>query len=186
MSISVGDRAPDFRLQATGGRELGLSDFLGKPLVLVFDRDDMPARTKQLNSYNDDLAQFEALNAQVVAISAESVESHEKFAIKHGFKFPLLADQDKAVAGAYGTLGPLGFPPAACSSSTAMGWFATRTAPLPASPSARWASWWTCCSACPAEHAAHARVVSARVRELAGQQEHQGLGQHRWFLGAGP
>ena len=111
MSISVGDRAPDFRLQATGGRELGLSDFLGKPLVLVFyPGDDTPVCTKQLNSYNDDLAQFEALNAQVVAISAQSVESHEKFAIKHGFKFPLLADQDKAVAGAYGTLGPLGFP----------------------------------------------------------------------------
>jgi peroxiredoxin Q/BCP len=36
--------------------------------------------------------------------------SHEKFATKHGFKFPLLSDTDKSVAGLYGTLGPLGFP----------------------------------------------------------------------------
>jgi peroxiredoxin Q/BCP len=66
--------------------------------------------TKQLNSYNDDLAQFDALAAQVLAISAQSIDSHEKFAGKHGFKFPLLADTDKTVAAAYGTLGPIGFP----------------------------------------------------------------------------
>ena len=111
MSISVGDAAPSFTLSATGGGEASLNDFLGKPLVLVFyPGDDTPVCTKQLNSYNDDLSQFEALNAQVVAISAQSVESHEKFSDKHGFKFPLLADTDKSVAAAYGTLGPLGFP----------------------------------------------------------------------------
>ncbi len=111
MSISVGDAAPSFTLSATGGGKASLSDFLGKPLVLVFyPGDDTPVCTKQLNSYNDDLSQFEALNAQVVAISAQSVESHEKFSDKHGFKFPLLADTDKSVAAAYGTLGPLGFP----------------------------------------------------------------------------
>ena len=111
MSISVGDPAPTFTLPSTGGGEASLSDYLGKPLVLVFyPGDDTPVCTKQLNSYNDDLSQFEALNAQVVAISGQSVESHEKFADKHGFKFPLLADTDKSVAAAYGTLGPLGFP----------------------------------------------------------------------------
>lgn len=111
MSVSVGDRAPSFTLPATGARELSLSDFLGKPVVLVFyPGDDTPVCTKQLNSYNDDLSQFEALNAQVVAVSAQSVESHETFAGKHGFRFPLLADTDKSVAAAYGTLGPLGFP----------------------------------------------------------------------------
>ena len=111
MSISVGDSAPSFTLPSTGGGEASLSDYAGKPLVLVFyPGDDTPVCTKQLNSYNDDLSQFEALDAQVVAISAQSVESHQKFSTKHGFRFPLLADTDKAVAGAYGTLGPLGFP----------------------------------------------------------------------------
>jgi peroxiredoxin Q/BCP len=111
VSISVGDPAPPFTLPSTGGGEVSLGNFLGKPLVLVFyPGDDTPVCTKQLNSYNDDLSQFDALNAQVVAISAQSVESHERFSEKHGFKFPLLADTDKSVAAAYGTLGPLGFP----------------------------------------------------------------------------
>lgn len=111
MSIAVGDRAPAFTLPSTGGTPVSLADFAGRPVVLVFyPGDDTPVCTKQLNSYNDDLAQFEALDAQVLGISAQSVESHEKFSGKHGFKFPLLADTDKAVAGAYGTLGPIGFP----------------------------------------------------------------------------
>ena len=111
MSIAVGDRAPAFTLPSTGGTPVSLADVAGRPVVLVFyPGDDTPVCTKQLNSYNDDLAQFEALDAQVLGISAQSVESHEKFSGKHGFKFPLLADTDKAVAGAYGTLGPIGFP----------------------------------------------------------------------------
>lgn len=111
MSLSVGDAAPAFTLPSTGGGQVSLGQYLGQPLVIVFyPGDDTPVCTKQLNSYNDDLSQFEALNAQVVAISAQSVESHEKFSDKHGFKFPLLADTDKVVAAAYGTLGPLGFP----------------------------------------------------------------------------
>ena len=111
MSTSVGDQAPAFTLPSTGGEQVSLSDFAGRPVVLVFyPGDDTAVCTKQLNSYNDDLAQFEALDAQVLAISAQGIDSHEKFAGKHGFKFPLLADTDKTVAGAYGTLGPIGFP----------------------------------------------------------------------------
>ena len=111
MSISIGDKAPAFALASTGGGTVSLDDFAGKPVVLVFyPGDDTPVCTKQLNSYNNDVDQFESLDAQVLGISAQSVESHERFAGKHGFKFPLLADPDKAVAGLYGTLGPLGFP----------------------------------------------------------------------------
>jgi peroxiredoxin Q/BCP len=111
MSLSVGDIAPAFTLRATGGQQVSLGDYLGHPVVLVFyPGDDNPVCTRQLNSYNDDLSQFAAMNAQVLAISAQTVESHERFAAKHGFQFPLLADVDKVVAAAYGTLGPLGFP----------------------------------------------------------------------------
>lgn len=111
MSIGVGDRGPDFTLPGTGGTEYSLSDYVGHPVVLVFyPGDDTPVCTKQLNSYNDELSQFAALDAQVIGISAQDVESHDKFSDKHGFGFPLLADTDKAVAAAYGTLGPIGFP----------------------------------------------------------------------------
>ncbi len=107
----MGDQAPAFTLPSTGGEQVSLSDFAGRPVVLVFyPGDDTPVCTKQLNSYNDDLSQFEALDAQVLAVSAQGIDSHEKFAGKHGFRFPLLADTDKAVASAYGTLGPIGFP----------------------------------------------------------------------------
>jgi len=111
MSLSVGDRAPAFTLAGTGDRTYSLSEFAGRPVVLVFyPGDDTPVCTKQLNSYNSEFEQFEALDAQVLGISAQGLESHEKFSGKHGFRFPLLADTDKQVAGLYGTLGPIGFP----------------------------------------------------------------------------
>lgn len=111
MSLSVGDVAPEFTLQGTGGKSYSLSTFRGQPVVLVFyPGDDTPVCTKQLNSYNNELAAFETVGAQVLAISAQDVTSHEQFAAKHGFKFPLLADTDKAVATLFGTVGPLGFP----------------------------------------------------------------------------
>jgi peroxiredoxin Q/BCP len=80
-------------------------------VVLVFDPgDDSPVCTKQLNAYNDGLDEFAALDAQIIGISAQDVASKDAFVAKHGFDFPLLADTDKAVAAAYGTLGPIGFP----------------------------------------------------------------------------
>ena len=110
MALGVGDQAPDFTLPGTGGRSYSLSEYRGRPVVVVFyPGDDTPVCTKQLNSYNDELAQFETLDAVVLAISAQDVSSHEKFADKHGFRFPLLADVDKKVAGSFGVLGPLGF-----------------------------------------------------------------------------
>ncbi len=109
--VGVGDPAPDFTLPGTGDREYSLSEFRGKPLVIVFyPGDDTPVCTKQLNAYNDGLDRFADVDAQIVGISAQSVDSHEAFSGKHGFEFPLLADTDKKVAAAYGTLGPIGFP----------------------------------------------------------------------------
>jgi peroxiredoxin Q/BCP len=78
--------------------------------LVFYPGDDTPVCTKQLNSYNNELSAFSDVGAQVLAISAQDVSSHEAFADKHGFGFPLLADTDKAVAGLYGTVGPLGFP----------------------------------------------------------------------------
>lgn len=111
MSLSVGESAPDFTLPGTGGNDYSLADYRGQPVVLVFyPGDDTPVCTKQLNSYNDGLEQFTEMNAQVLGISAQDITSHDTFSAKHGFAFPLLADTDKAVAGMYGTLGPIGFP----------------------------------------------------------------------------
>jgi peroxiredoxin Q/BCP len=88
-----------------------LSSYRGQPVVLVFyPGDDTPVCTKQLNSYNNELSAFDTVGAQVLAVSAQDVSSHEEFSSKHGFQFPLLADTDKTVAGLFGTVGPLGYP----------------------------------------------------------------------------
>jgi len=107
MSIGVGDQAPDFTLPGTGGTSYSLSQYRGAPVVLVFyPGDDTPVCTKQLCKYNDELAQFTGLSAQVLGVSAQSVASHEKFSARHGFKFPLLADEDKKVSDLYGMIHP--------------------------------------------------------------------------------
>ncbi len=111
MALSVGDQAPDFTLPGTGDEAYTLSSYRGRPVVLVFyPGDDTPVCTKQLASYTNDIEQFDAVDAQVLGISPQSVDSHEKFASKLGLRFPLLADTDKKVAALYGTLGPMGFP----------------------------------------------------------------------------
>jgi peroxiredoxin Q/BCP len=110
MTIRVGEVAPAFELPGTGGRTYSLADQRGQVTVLAFyPGDDTAVCTVQLNSYNDDLAEFVDVGAAVWGISPQGVESHERFSAKHGFRFPLLADEGKAVGEAYGILGPLGF-----------------------------------------------------------------------------
>ena len=108
-AIGVGDTAPAFTLVGTGGTSHSLSDYLGNPVVLAFyPGDNTAVCTKQLCSYNDQIDDFTGVGAQVLGISAQGVESHDKFAVKHGFNFPLLADVDKEVSRRYGVVGPLG------------------------------------------------------------------------------
>lgn len=114
MGIAVGDAAPLFALEgvdgATGSElSLALSDLRGAPVVLAFyPADDSPVCTAQLGAYTEQIGSFVDLSAQVVAISPQSPESHRRFAEDQGgFAFPLLSDQDKAVARSYGNLGLL-------------------------------------------------------------------------------
>ena len=111
MAVSVGDLAPVFTLPGTGGRDYSLSEFRGHPVVLAFyPGDNTPVCTLQLNSYTRDIEQFADLGVHVLALSPQSVASHEEFSVKQGgFAFPLLADEDKAVGREYGVVGPLGF-----------------------------------------------------------------------------
>ena len=108
--VGKGDLAPDFTLPGTGDRDFTLSSYRGQPVVLVFyPGDNSPVCTMQLNTYNADLTQFAELGAQLLAISPQSVESHEHFAGVHDFGFPLLADETLAVGRAYGIVGTVGF-----------------------------------------------------------------------------
>jgi len=116
MAVRKGDPAPDFTLPGTGGRDYSLSEYRGQPVVIVFyPGDSTPVCTVQLNQYTSDIDKFVEVGAQVLAISPQSVKSHEKFSCSQGgFAFPLLADEDKAVGEAYGIIGPVGFYRRSC------------------------------------------------------------------------
>ena len=114
--VAVGELAPDFSLEGTDGstegrRRYTLSEYRGRPVVLVFyPADNTPVCTRQLNTYTSEIGEFESVGAQVLALSPQDISSHEGFAEQQGgFAFPLLADSDKAAGEAYGILGPLGF-----------------------------------------------------------------------------
>ncbi len=116
MAAEVGRPAPAFALEGSdnsdeGRRTYSLEDYRGQVVGLVFyPGDNTPVCTRQLNAYTNDIDQFAELGAQLLAISPQSVASHDEFSCKQGgFGFPLLADTDKVVGEAYGILGPLGF-----------------------------------------------------------------------------
>src|SRR5262245_60289656 len=108
--VRVGDKAPTFELEGTGGRTYKLSDYRETGVILAFYPGDFtPVCTKQFCSYRDDGDRIEALGLPMLGISPQSVESHERFAEQNGLQVPLLYDPGKRVARAYGALGPGGF-----------------------------------------------------------------------------
>jgi thioredoxin-dependent peroxiredoxin len=107
--IEVGDRAPDFELPATGGRTVRLADFRGRWLVLAFYPGDFtPVCTRQFCSYRDAADRLDELEAEVVGVSPQTLDSHERFRAQHGLTVPLLADPNRDMIRAYGVLGPRG------------------------------------------------------------------------------
>jgi thioredoxin-dependent peroxiredoxin len=99
-----GKPAPDFELPDASGRPVKLRDLTAKGnLVIYFYPKDMtPGCTREACDFRDNLSRVQAAGAQVVGISADSAQSHEKFAAKYELNFPLLSDTDKRVLKAYG------------------------------------------------------------------------------------
>jgi peroxiredoxin Q/BCP len=107
--VGVGDRAPDFELAGTGDRTYRLVDFQGRWLVLAFYPGDFtPVCTRQFCSYRDAADRLNELDAEVLGISPQSLDSHERFRRKYGLSVPLLADPERRMIRAYGVLGPGG------------------------------------------------------------------------------
>jgi peroxiredoxin Q/BCP len=107
--LRAGDPAPDFELPGTGRKTYRLSDYRGRRLILAFYPGDFTAVcTRQFCSYRDEGERLDGLGADLLGISSQSVDSHERFAKEKSLKVPLLADEDKQVARAYGVLaGPV-------------------------------------------------------------------------------
>jgi peroxiredoxin Q/BCP len=104
----VGQPAPDFELPGTDG-PFRLSDHRGERVVLLFyPGDNTPVCTKQFCSYRDRADDFASLNATVVGISPQDLDSHEAFITKNSLNVPLLADVGGAVGTSYSAFGRLG------------------------------------------------------------------------------
>ena len=103
-TVGVGSKAPDFILPSQSGEMVNLKDFLGKkPVVLFFyPNDDTPGCTKQACAFRDEYEAFGQLDAEVIGISSDSVESHKNFAEKHSLPFLLLSDEGGKVRKLYG------------------------------------------------------------------------------------
>lgn len=104
--LAVGDKVPDFLGRDEMGRELRVSDFSGKKLVIYFyPKDSTPGCTAEACSLRDGLDELVAAGYAVVGVSADSEASHQRFKAKQQLNFPLIADTDKALIKQFGAWG---------------------------------------------------------------------------------
>jgi len=97
--VRVGDKLPKFYLKDQDGKEYTRDDFEGQKMVLFFYiKDNTPGWKKEAVAFQKQLKTLEGLNAQVVGVSKDGVESHKKFAEEYDLTYPLLADVDKKLA----------------------------------------------------------------------------------------
>src|SRR5438552_17528472 len=100
----VGDKAPLIEGKDQDGKTWKLADEVGKKVVLLYfyPKDDTPGCTKEACGFRDRIADLKKDNVEVIGVSFDSPESHQKFISKYNLNFPLLADTDGKIAGTYG------------------------------------------------------------------------------------
>jgi len=100
--LELGTKAPAFTLLNQDGKEISLSDFIGKKVVLYFySKDNTSGCTKQACGFTERYPDFLEKGAEVIGVSKDSVESHRKFADKYNLKFTLLSDTEKNIIQSY-------------------------------------------------------------------------------------
>ena len=112
VKVKIGDKAPDFTLQSNTGSNITLSQFLGTKNVVLFfyPRDEGPTCVKEAEAFRNNYEAFKERNAEIIGISAQSVESHKGFASHHSLQYILLSDGDNSVRKLYGVSSTLGVP----------------------------------------------------------------------------
>ena len=101
--LETGMKAPQFTLRDKNNKEVSLSDFLGKKVVLYFyPRDNTPGCTRQACAFAGLYKEFQAKGVEVIGISKDSVSSHAKFAEKYNLSFVLLSDPELQAIEPYG------------------------------------------------------------------------------------
>lgn len=103
--IETGMKAPEFTAQITNGKTIHLRDYKGKKVVLYFyPKDDTPGCTVEACGLRDQYQKIRELNAEVLGVSVDNTDSHQKFTTKFNLPFPLVADPDKSITKSYGVL----------------------------------------------------------------------------------
>jgi thioredoxin-dependent peroxiredoxin len=103
MSIQPGDKAPDFKLKNEAGNDVALSQFSGKKLVIYFyPKDDTPGCTRESIGFSEQKEAFVEKGAQILGVSKDSVESHQKFCKKYDLKIELASDSKGTMVEEYG------------------------------------------------------------------------------------
>lgn len=103
MTLSIGDKAPEFTLPSDGNNTVSLSDFKGRYLVLYFyPKDDTPGCTKEAIGFTESKPEFDALNASILGISKDTPAKHDKFIAKHDLKVALGSDENGEMIESYG------------------------------------------------------------------------------------
>ena len=106
MTLTAGAKAPSFTLPADDGRRVALKEFKGRTVVLYFyPKDDTTGCTTEACGFRDSWRAVQAAGAVVLGVSPDGAASHQKFKKKYELPFALLADEDHAVAEAYGAWG---------------------------------------------------------------------------------
>lgn len=101
--LETGMKAPGFTLQDKDGRNVSLSDFAGKKVILYFyPKDNTPGCTRQAQAFSTAYEKFKKMNIEVIGISKDSAASHTKFAEKYSLPFVLLSDPELNAIKAYG------------------------------------------------------------------------------------
>jgi len=105
MSVKVGDKAPLFKLHASDKSEVSLESYRGKNVVLLFFPLAFTGTcTTELCTMRDDIANYNDLDAQILAVSVDSLFSLDKYKEEQNLNFPLLSDFNKEVSRSYGSL----------------------------------------------------------------------------------
>ena len=105
----IGRVAPNFKLEATGGKPLELKDFRGKNVVLYFyPKDNTPGCTKEACSLRDGMDELKGLGISVLGVSTDGVKAHENFRDKYSLNFPLVSDKSKEIIKLYGVKSAFG------------------------------------------------------------------------------
>ena len=105
-TLKEGDPIPEIKLPSDLGREVSLSEFKGKKVVLYFyPKDDTPGCTKQACEFRDLQGNFDKVKTVVLGVSRDSLESHQAFRKKYNLNFPLLSDENKKVHELFGAWG---------------------------------------------------------------------------------